>query len=460
MKSSTQGQDDFAVYGPPQGSSDEEGFDLTEKPTKTSTNSRTSLKRPSSTAAASRSKRRKGLADEPSLEIPPVPEADAMADLFLEPKFKSSQKRKLQQTYGNRSFRKPETIEPRNQKIGVEQGFVAYDEVQKHDTGPDTKDEFRGIAALPEKRVGRGVPKLKDNLDIADLPEALPVRKGTGFRIPVLPDITSSAATSATDAASIFDAPLSPDKLQRKRAGSTSSLSSADSMFILENQAELLEVFEPTDADTCCPVCQKPVKDSMSLFVPDNLQSLSFKQQQNFCTQHQLVDAEELWRRRGFPDINWKELEETRVPDLLPLLKEIINRQKPSFYLDELDRRIKAARGNRKTIHKYLNHGIVDVAKQGYYGPKGARIMVTAITQSLTDTLNKALQSDSVLRAAGVGGYLSAVLVPELTLQLVMKDMKLEPDQETEGRKILEESTTIGDLLSPDDERLEREDGD
>ena len=86
--------------------------------------------------------------------------------------------------------------------------------------------------------------------------------------------------------------------------------------------------------------------------------------------------------------------------------------------------------------------------------------MVTAITQSLTDTLNKALQSDSVLRAAGVGGYLSAVLVPELTLQLVMKDMKLEPDQDNEGRKILEESTTIGDLLSPDDERLEREDGD
>lgn len=468
IKPSMKEQDDFAVYGPPQGSSDEEEYDLTEEPAKISVNSikietaksRASLKRPSSTAASSRTKRRKGLADEPSLDMLPIPEAVPMPDLLLEPKFKSSQKRRLQQTYGNRSFRRPEMVEPRDQMVGIEQDFIAYDEVEKHNNGPDTKQAFRGVAALPAKRVGQGTSKLKDTLDIADLPETLPGRRGTDFRIPELPDITSSAATSATDAPSIFDTVPSPDNLRRKRAGSTSSLSSADSMFILEHQAELLDVFEPTEVGVCCPVCQKPVKDSMSLLVPDDLRSLSFKQQQNFCTQHQVIDAEELWHQRGYPHINWREVEKTRIPDQLPVLKKIINRQKPSFYLDELERRIKAAKGNRKTIRQYLNQGVVDVAKQGYYGPKGARIMVTAITQSLTDTLKEALQSDSVLRAAGVGGYLSAVLVPELTLQLVMEDMKLGAGNEDRGRRILEESTNVGDLLNPDDDHLERDDDD
>jgi len=59
-----------------------------------------------------------------------------------------------------------------------------------------------------------------------------------------------------------------------------------------------------------------------------------------------------------------------------------------------------------------------------------------------------------------VGGYVSAVLVPELTLQLVMEDMQLKSGKEEEGRKVLADSTNIGVLLNPDDDHLERQDDD
>jgi hypothetical protein len=187
---------------------------------------------------------------------------------------------------------------------------------------------------------------------------------------------------------------------------------------------------------------------------------LSFKQQQNFCSQHQVADAKELWEQRCYPDVDWEKLEKSRIPAHLHSLKKLINRQTSSVYLDELDKKVKAAKGNQKAIRQYLREGVVEVAKPGYYGPKGTRIMVTAITEALTETLKEALQSDAVLRTAGVGGYVSAVLVPALTLRLVMEDMLLADDDVVEGRRVLEESTNIGVLLNPDDDHIEREDDD
>ncbi|KAJ9647640.1 hypothetical protein H2204_000270 [Knufia peltigerae] len=462
MGVATMKEDDLeAIYAPPLSSDDEDGSSAeveTAAKRNTLPAARTSSKRQAHTAASSRSKRRK-LKDEPSLESFDISGLSDMHDpYFLSSgsQKQSSQKRKLQQTYAHRkSFERLDDLDVGPNKPDGKQDFVSHEVVKKHNDGSGSKGKFLGAAPLPGKhstRATRGPGKI---LDVADLPSARTARKGSDFQMPELPDITSSAATSATDIPSIFEEPIAP----RHRSGSTSSLSSANSMFILENEADLMDQFEqPFGVGVCCPICQKPVHDSESIFVPDNLRSLSFKQQQTFCSKHQVADAKELYRERGYPRIDWEDLEKSRIPKQMHLLKKLINRQTTSVYLDELDEKIKAAKGNRKAIRQYLANGVVDVAQPGYYGPKGTRIMVTVITDSLTDTLKTALGSDSVLRAAGVGGYVSAVLVPELTLQLVMSDMRL--SDAAEGRRILNESTKIGVLLNPDDDHIERDDDD
>ncbi|KAL6249083.1 hypothetical protein RBB50_004146 [Rhinocladiella similis] len=456
-------EDDLeAIYAPPLSSDDEDGSsaDIETAVQRTITPARNSSKRQAHTAASSRSKRRK-LKDEPSLEAVDISALSEMQDpYFLSSgsQKQSSQKRKLQQTYAHRkSFERVDDLDVMLDKPDGKQDFVSHEVVEKRTDGSGRKGQFLGTAPLPGKHSTTATRGSRKMLNIADLPSAISARKGSDFQMPELPDITSSATTSATDIPSIFEEPIA-HLSARHRSGSTSSLSSANSMFILENEADLMGQFETIEVGVCCPICQKHVHDSESVFVPDNLRSLSFKQQQTFCTKHQVADAKDLYKERGYPHIDWEDLEKSRIPEQMHLLKKLINRQTTSVYLDKLDEMIKVAKGNRKAIRQYLANGVVDVAQPGYYGPKGTRIMVTVITDCLTDTLKAALQSDSVLRAAGVGGYVSAVLVPELTLQLVMADLKL--SDAAEGRRVLNESTKIGVLLNPDDDHIERDDDD
>lgn len=461
-------EDDLAIFAQPL-SSDEEDYNtsatsktnrLNELRSELTAPLRPSPKRPLTTATATRSKRRK-IVDEPGLDTLIAPELPAMQDPFPEWNSSGSQKRRLQRSYANRKFQKPEPLRSRAALPETKEEFVSYDDVSKHGAGPELKVDFISISALPGKRNFKNSTTLETKLDVVDLPQRVSSRE-QGFQLPELPDFASSAATIAeTDNPSFFeDRPSDGESNGRRRSGSTSTLSSVDSMFILEHQGELLERGERLAGVECshlrCPVCQKSVKDPVSLFVPDNLRTLPFKKQQDFCVQHQVAEAKEQWRARGYPEINWDDFEKIRVPEKLPILEQVITRKTPSFYLEQLDKKIKGAKGNRKALKLYLNQGIVDVAKQGYYGPKGARVLVGAITAELTRTLNGALKSDSTLRAAGVGGYVSAVLVPELTSLLVKEDMGLNSSKE--ARDVLDQSSQIGVLLNPDDDHVERED--
>ncbi len=56
--------------------------------------------------------------------------------------------------------------------------------------------------------------------------------------------------------------------------------------------------------------------------------------------------------------------------------------------------------------------------------------------------------------AGGVSGFVQAVLVPELTLQLIMDDLKV---SESKARDVAAESMELGDLLNPEiEERMDR----
>ncbi|EXJ74293.1 uncharacterized protein A1O5_02589 [Cladophialophora psammophila CBS 110553] len=448
-------EDETLIYAPPDSSSsDDDNREPTQSAHKQSTRktlkpSSPSTKRIASTAASTRPKRLK-LTNNPTLDTLKPLKDSTCTDPFPAWDSSGSQKIKPHKSYANRRFfQKLEPVESMPRPRAEGERFVSYAKVEKQEEKA-SKTTFIHVADLPLPGIVRK-HKAGHKMTIPRLLGETPEPKKADFRLPEIPDFSSSGDAENPVA---FDVD-SPRSEGRRRSGSTSSLSSVDDMFLLMHNDEFKIEPDPALSGICCPVCRKTVRDSISLLVPDNLRTMPFQQQQKFCAQHRLADARGQWEERGYPKLDWEKLETFRIPKKTQELKRVISRQRSCYYLDELDAKIKAAKGNRRAIRNYLNEGLIDIAKPGYYGPKGARIMVHAITESLSKTLNKALQSDSALRTAGVGAYVSAVLVPELTLQLVMEDMKLPTAKE--GRKVLDESTDIGVLLNPDDDHVERE---
>jgi hypothetical protein len=450
--------DNIFIYAPPEDSSDEDtrpskkpALSSPEVPKgRTRRTANSPAMRAANTAASSRSKRQQPAYAHSLDELNP-PEVQTAHDLFGFPS-SSSQKRRHTKVYGKK-FVKIDPIEDELESIKEGDGFKAPDTVDMY-VKSVKKTEFQHIDHVAGPSPLRSRTKTSQKLVAPRSPGSTAKSRQSKFQKFDLPDFSSSNGTENTKSFDIFE---SPEKESRKRSGSTSSLSSVDELAILAHERDFQAEQEPDTPGILCPVCEKPVHDSVTLFVPDNLRTLPFQQQQKFCSRHQVADAKEEWDKRGYPKkIYWDELEDFRIREKLPSLKMVISRQTPCFYLSELDAEIKAAKGNRRKIRNYLNDGLINVAKAGYYGPKGARIMTNAVTASLTETLNKALLSDSALKAAGVGAYVSAVLVPELTLRLVMDDMNLKTAKE--GRRVLDESTDMGVLLNPDDDQVRQND--
>ena len=450
--------DENYIHAPPESSEDESELDIATKstpnPPKSSkarpAKARASpLKRSAPTAASQRSKRQK-LKDEPSIEsldIPddPIPTNDLFGFISS-----GSQKRRLNKTYGRKVQMPPpieHAIEP--QKKG--EGLKIPDAIKLRES-PVRKSKLVQLDDVSPLRPTRGNRRTRQNLTLPNSPEPARMSKPqkAELRVPDVLDFSSSGGTEIHSFPGVFD---SPAMKSRKRSGSDSSLSSVDDMVILSQEREYKTEHEPDRSERFCPVCEKSVHDSAALFVPDNLHTLPFQQQQKFCTQHNIAEATEEWEKRLYPAIRWDEFESHRIPEKLDGLQKVVERKVPSFYLEELDKRYKSANRNRLKIRQYLNEGLIDVVKPGYYGPKGARIMENAITISMKETLNKARVTDMALKEVGLAAYVSAVLVPELTLQIVMDDMKLKTPEE--GRKVLDESSAMGELLNPDDDQVE-----
>lgn len=58
--------------------------------------------------------------------------------------------------------------------------------------------------------------------------------------------------------------------------------------------------------------------------------------------------------------------------------------------------------------------------------------------------------TDTLIKAAGVSGFVQSVMVPELTVMLVKDDMDIE---DADARQVMRDSTEIGNLINeqPDD---------
>ncbi|OAP63446.1 hypothetical protein AYL99_02673 [Fonsecaea erecta] len=448
-------EDENLIYAPPDSSSSDEDEDdylahetSLNSPEQPRVKAPKSGKRAAHIAASTSSKRRK-------IEIEQAPDSPKTVDdsprIDPVPGWISSgpQKRKPSKNYANRKLlQRLEIVASTTTAHAEGNGIVSPQEETSQ-----TQTTFIEAAEVPTPGTVNGSTKPGQRTTLPSPPSERSDPERAGNQISDLPNFSLSGGIDKPTSVDAF-IPRRKGRSRSASASSVSSLSSVDEVFLVLHENEFSAEHGSRSAGVRCPVCQQTIYDSVSVFIPENLRTMPFKQQQKFCTDHRLKEARKQWEERGYPKLDWAELETFRIPKKTPQLKRVLSRTRPSYYRDQFDAMIKEARGNRKAIRSYLNEGLSDIAKPGYYGPKGTRIMVHAITELLSKNLIQVSQTDPSMQATGVGAYVSAVLVPELTMLLVMEDMKLRTGKD--GRRVLDESSDIGILLNPDDDRVKR----
>lgn len=156
---------------------------------------------------------------------------------------------------------------------------------------------------------------------------------------------------------------------------SSSSLSSAPEIEELHSaqfHQKWLEDHPPASPKTKCPLCEDLVSQ---LFMQEFAASavLSVRQQQEFHRAHRVRSAEESWRGKGYPVIDW-DLFSQRLSQYDAALSSILNGTSSSFYRNAFEDQVN--HGVNRTLQQALMSGSDwEGLKRGYYGTKGARIM-------------------------------------------------------------------------------------
>lgn len=99
---------------------------------------------------------------------------------------------------------------------------------------------------------------------------------------------------------------------------------------------------------------------------------MSLRQQAQFCMSHKERSAESEWVERGYPEIDWQQLD-TRIAKYYTLMDDILSQRKLSFYRNAFEDSLKS--GKNRTLQECLLKGEIDTTSPGYYGGRGAKVM-------------------------------------------------------------------------------------
>ncbi len=193
---------------------------------------------------------------------------------------------------------------------------------------------------------------------------------------------------------------------------------------------------ESSNSNPVCPSCKKPVYQEDLNEYKASHSTLTVSNMRRFCEQHTLRTARETWESERYPDIDWHRLE-ARITEHYDFLRKILDGA-PSHYRDRFAEATRSGR-NRTLLRSDIN------LTPGYYGIRGLNVMTEQLILELAAQLRERAVKDKLVSARGVAMFLQSVLVPELAVRLIMEDMDV---GEEKARRILEESSAVGELLN------------
>ena len=277
----------------------------------------------------------------------------------------------------------------------------------------------------------------EDHLDSDDAATAKSVRpKSTSERLEVIrsrikqkqdpTDVDTPAPKKA------FRLP-SDDLPDVETPGSDSGLSSVPDSDFLEQEGEDLA----HKNTSVCPMCKKVV-DPAVLQDFSKGRKMNVQKQTAFCREHNRLTALATWLERGYPEINWAQLEK-RLEFQRPFLYKVIQTGK-SYYADKFAESVKS--GTNRTLLKTDANMV-----PGYYGPRGFTAMSEVLGRQFDDTLREGAVHQTLISARGSVAFMQMVLLPEVAVRLIMEDLIID---EEAARDVMLESAAIGELIHDD----------
>lgn len=160
-----------------------------------------------------------------------------------------------------------------------------------------------------------------------------------------------------------FDYPI--DNEVDETLDSLSDLSSS-----LSDDLETFKQAQMAARTAYCPVCNEIVEPKM---LDDFLASkrTNARKQTQFCRSHRKYSAEKKWHERGYPIIDWDNLNH-RIEKHYAPLEDVLTKRKPSFFRNLVESLDATKKG---TFRLTLGGGELDSMSSGYYGPRGSRKM-------------------------------------------------------------------------------------
>lgn len=186
-----------------------------------------------------------------------------------------------------------------------------------------------------------------------------------------------------------------------------------------------------------CPMCEEQVEEAWLKDFSKG-QRMTIARQNKFCRMHKKKSAEETWKDKGYPQLDWNRFE-TRIGKHHDFIEALIL-GKVSHFGTEHKEKIKT--GQNRTLFT-----TEDYPTPGYYGLRGMSLMTETIIQNFSSLLRERAPQDKLISARGYTGFVQSVLVPELAVKLIQEDMSLSAN---EARKVMEESQSVGEILHDD----------
>jgi hypothetical protein len=130
---------------------------------------------------------------------------------------------------------------------------------------------------------------------------------------------------------------------------------------------------------------------------------------------------------------------------MLPKIKELLDRKTESEFLALLRQKT-----SRNAAAPMIMIKLFEGSQPGYYGPKGGELISEIVMGKYGDYIRKSGDLYNSLKfCGGVMGYISAVIVPEVGVQLIMEDEDIKWD---EARKIMRASIPYGNVKNPSED--------
>ena len=215
---------------------------------------------------------------------------------------------------------------------------------------------------------------------------------------------------------------------------------------------------------TVCPYCGNELPEGYDISGVKKRPSII--EQYEFCQQH--INAPIILDgiANGYPrPVDFVTFRH-RVDGLLGTVLDWVQGDKPCFEIQsQIESMIsdntattKAARKKAAQSLALLSGAELERRMPGYYGPRGAEIIASTITDSIGPKIRRALLSNPVgesnalklwEKTGGLVGFVQSVLVPQVGAVLIAEDRNVSDDK---AREIQEDSSAFGWVVNGDDE--------